>query len=167
MKTTTVIIMVHTASAAHGIGAGITTHGIHGALLLGDTTDGMTHGTIARAGAGTTLGTTADTGAAGTTHGITEASGEADGTIPDIIRTTAGTIHTGATTITTMVRDIILTITRMYGMDQDIRQAQTGSLQAHHHSEEALAAEAQSAETNLQDAQHRLQSERLHQEGHP
>lgn len=129
--------MVHTASAAHGTGAGITTHGIHGALLLGDTTDGMTHGIIALAGAGTTLGTTADTGAAGTTHGITEASGEADGTIPDIIRTTVGTIHTGDTTITTMVRDIILIIIRMYGTDRDIRQARTDSSPAHPHSEVA------------------------------
>ena len=137
MKTTTVIIMVHTASAAHGTGAGITTHGIHGALLLGDTTDGMTHGIIALAGAGTTLGTTADTGAAGTTHGITEASGEADGTIPDIIRTTVGTIHTGDTTITTMVRDIILIIIRMCGTDRDIRQARTDSSPAHPHSEVA------------------------------
>lgn len=137
MKTTTVIIMVHTASAAHGIGAGITTHGIHGASPLGDTTDGMTHGIIALAGVGMTLGTTADTGAAGTTHGITEASGEADGTIQDIIRTTVGTIHTGATTITTMVRDIILIIIRMCGTDRDIRQARTDSSPAHPHSEEA------------------------------
>ena len=137
MKTTTVIIMVHTASAAHGTGAGITTHGIHGALLLGDTTDGMTHGIIALAGAGTTLGTTADTGAVGTTHGIMEDSGEADGTIPDIIRTTVGTIHTGATTITTMARDIILIIIRMCGTDRDIRQARTDSSPAPPHSEVA------------------------------
>lgn len=137
MKTTTVIIMVHTASAAHGTGAGITTHGIHGASPLGDTTDGMIHGIIALAGVGMTLGTTADTGADGMIHGTTEASGEADGTIPDIIRTMVGTIHTGATTITTMVRDIILIITRMYGTDQGTRQAQTGSSPAHPHSEEA------------------------------
>ena len=158
--------MVHTASAAHGTGAGITTHGIHGASPLGDTTDGMTHGTIVRAGAGTTLGTTADTGAAGMIHGITADTGEADGTIPDIIRTTVGTIHTGATIITTMARDIILIIIRMCGTDRDIRQAQTGSLQAHHHSEVALAAEVQSAETNLQDAHRRLYQGTQHQEAH-
>lgn len=129
--------MVHTASAAHGIGAGITTHGIHGASPLGDTTDGMTHGIIALAGVGMTLGTTADTGADGMIHGTTEASGEADGTIQDIIRTTVGTIHTGDTTITTMVRDIILIIIRMYGTDRDIRLARTDSSPAHPHSEEA------------------------------
>ena len=148
--------MVHTASAAHGIGAGITTHGIHGASPLGDTTDGMIHGIIALAGVGMTLGTTADTGADGMIHGTTEASGEADGTIPDIIHTMVGTTHTGATTITTMVRDIILIIIRMCGTDQGTRQAQTDSLQAHHHSEVALAAEALSAEMNLQDAHRRL-----------
>lgn len=137
MKTTTAITIVHTASVVHGTGAGITTHGIHGTSLLGDTTDGMTHGTIARAGAGTTLGTTADTGAAGTTHGITEDSGEADGTIPDIIRTTVGTTHIGATTITTMVRAISLIITRMCGTDRGIRQARTDSSPAHPHSEVA------------------------------
>lgn len=137
MKTTTVIIMVHTASAAHGIGAGITTHGIHGASPLGDTTDGMTHGIIALAGVGMTLGTTADTGADGMIHGTTEASGEADGTIPDIIRTTVGTTHTGDTTITTMVRDIILIIIRMCGTDQEIRLARTDSSPAHPHSEVA------------------------------
>ena len=137
MKTTTVIIMVHTASAAHGTGAGITTHGIHGASPLGDTTDGMIHGIIALAGVGMTLGTTADTGVDGMTHGTTEASGEADGTIPDIIRTMVGTIHTGATTITTMVRDISLIIIRMCGTDRDIRQARTDSSPAHPHSEEA------------------------------
>lgn len=129
--------MVHTASAAHGTGAGITTHGIHGASPLGDTTDGTTHGIIALAGVGMTLGTTADTGADGMIHGTTEASGEADGTIQDIIRTTVGTIHTGDTTITTMVRDIILIIIRMYGTDRDIRLAQTDSSPAHPHSEEA------------------------------
>ena len=129
--------MVHTASAAHGIGAGITTHGIHGTSRHGDTTDGMTHGIIALAGVGMTLGTTADTGADGMIHGTTEASGEADGTIQDIIRTTVGTIHTGDTTITTMVRDIILIIIRMCGTDRDIRQARTDSSPAHPHSEEA------------------------------
>ena len=129
--------MVHTASAAHGTGAGITTHGIHGASPLGDTTDGMTHGIIALAGVGMTLGTTADTGADGMIHGTTEASGEADGTIPDIIRTTVGTIHTGATTITTTVRDISLIIIRMCGTDQDIRLARTDSSPAHPHSEVA------------------------------
>ena len=129
--------MVHTASAAHGIGAGITTHGIHGTSRHGDTTDGMTHGIIALAGVGMTLGTTADTGADGMIHGTTEASGEADGTIQDIIRTTVGTIHTGDTTITTMVRDIILIIIRMYGTDRDIRLARTDSSPAHPHSEEA------------------------------
>lgn len=137
MKTTTVIIMVHTASAAHGTGAGITTHGIHGASPLGDTTDGMIHGIIALAGVGMTLGTTADTGADGMIHGTTEASGEADGTIPDIIRTMVGTIHTGATTITTTVRDISLIIIRMCGTDRDIRQARTDSSPAHPHSEVA------------------------------
>lgn len=137
MKTTTVIIMVHTASAAHGTGAGITTHGIHGASPLGDTTDGMIHGIIALAGVGMTLGTTADTGADGMIHGTTEASGEADGTIPDIIRTTVGTTHTGATTITTTVRDISLIIIRMCGTDRDIRQARTDSSPAHPHSEVA------------------------------
>ena len=129
--------MVHTASAAHGIGAGITTHGIHGASPLGDTTDGMTHGIIALAGVGMTLGTTADTGADGMIHGTTEASGEADGTIPDIIRTMVGTIHTGATTITTTVRDISLIIIRMCGTALDIRQARTDSSPAHPHSEVA------------------------------
>ena len=129
--------MVHTASAAHGTGAGITTHGIHGASPLGDTTDGMIHGIIALAGVGMTLGTTADTGADGMIHGTTEASGEADGTIPDIIRTTVGTTHTGATTITTTVRDISLIIIRMCGTDRDIRQARTDSSPAHPHSEEA------------------------------
>lgn len=137
MKTTTVIIMVHTASAAHGTGAGITTHGIHGASPLGDTTDGMIHGIIALAGVGMTLGTTADTGADGMIHGTTEASGEADGTIPDIILTTVGTTHTGATTITTTVRDISLIIIRMCGTDRDIRQARTDSSPAHPHSEVA------------------------------
>lgn len=137
MKTTTVIFMVHTASAAHGTGAGITTHGIHGASPLGDTTDGMIHGIIALAGVGMTLGTTADTGADGMIHGTTEASGEADGTIPDIIRTTVGTTHTGATTITTTVRDISLIIIRMCGTDRDIRQARTDSSPAHPHSEVA------------------------------
>lgn len=155
MKTTTVIIMVHTASAAHGTGAGITTHGIHGASPLGDTTDGMIHGIIALAGVGMTLGTTADTGADGMIHGTTEASGEADGTIPDIIRTTVGTTHTGATTITTTVRDISLIIIRMCGTDQEIRLARTDSSPAHPHSEVALAAEALSAEMNLQDAHRR------------
>lgn len=129
--------MVHTASAAHGIGAGITTHGIHGASPLGDTTDGMTHGIIALAGVGMTLGTTADTGEDGMIHGTTEASGEADGTIPDIIHTMVGTIHTGATTITTTVRDISLIIIRMCGTDQEIRPARTDSSPAHPHSEEA------------------------------
>lgn len=129
--------MVHTASAAHGTGAGITTHGIHGASPLGDTTDGMTHGIIALAGVGMTLGTTADTGADGMIHGTTEASGEADGTIPDIIRTTVGTTHTGATTITTTARDISLIIIRMCGTDRDIRQARTDSSPAHPHSEVA------------------------------
>ena len=129
--------MVHTASAAHGTGAGITTHGIHGASPLGDTTDGMIHGIIALAGVGMTLGTTADTGADGMIHGTTEASGEADGTIQDIIRTTDGTTHTGATTITTMVRDIIQIIIRMCGTDQEIRQARTDSSPAHPHSEVA------------------------------
>lgn len=129
--------MVHTASAAHGTGAGITTHGIHGASPLGDTTDGMTHGIIALAGVGMTLGTTADTGADGMIHGTTEASGEADGTIPDIILTTVGTTHTGATTITTTVRDISLIIIRMCGTDRDIRQARTDSSPAHPHSEVA------------------------------
>lgn len=137
MKTTTVIFMVHTASAAHGTGAGITTHGIHGASPLGDTTDGMIHGIIALAGVGMTLGTTADTGADGMIHGTTEASGEADGTIPDIIRTTVGTTHTGATTITTTARDISLIIIRMCGTDRDIRQARTDSSPAHPHSEVA------------------------------
>ena len=129
--------MVHTASAAHGTGAGITTHGIHGTSRHGDTTDGMIHGIIALAGVGMTLGTTADTGADGMIHGTTEASGEADGTIPDIIRTTVGTIHTGATIITTMARDIILIIIRMCGTDRDIRQARTDSSPAHPHSEVA------------------------------
>ena len=129
--------MAHTASAAHGTGAGITTHGIHGTSRHGDTTDGTTHGTTEPTGAGMTHGTTADTGADGMIHGTTEASGEADGTIPDIIRTTVGTIHTGATTITTMVRDIILIIIRMCGTDQEIRQARTDSSPAHPHSEEA------------------------------
>ena len=115
----------------------------------------MTHGIIALAGVGMTLGTTADTGADGMIHGTTEASGEADGTIPDIIHTIVGTIHTGATTITTMVRDISLIIIRMYGTDRDIRQAQTDSSPAHPHSEVALAAEALSAEMNLQDAHRR------------
>ena len=129
--------MVHTASAAHGTGAGITTHGIHGASPLGDTTDGMIHGIIALAGVGMTLGTTADTGADGMIHGTTEASGEADGTIPDIIRTMVGTTHTGATTITTTVRDISLIIIRMCGTDQEIRLARTASSPAHPHSEVA------------------------------
>ena len=141
--------MAHTASAAHGTGAGITIHGIHGTSRHGDTTDGTTHGTtdptgvgmthgiIALAGVGMTLGTTADTGADGMIHGTTEASGEADGTIQDIIRTTDGTIHTGATTITTMVRDISLIIIRMCGTDQEIRLARTDSSPAHPHSEEA------------------------------
>ena len=137
MKTTTVIIMAHTASAAHGTGAGITTHGIHGTSRHGDTTDGTTHGTTEPTGAGMTHGTTADTGADGMIHGTTEASGEADGTIQDIIRTTVGTIHTGATIITTMVRDIILIITRMCGTDQGTRQARTDSSPAHPHSEVA------------------------------
>ena len=97
-------------------------------------TDGTHRATI---GDGMTHGTTEDTGADGMIHGTTEASGEADGTIPDIIRTMVGTIHTGATTITTMVRDIILIIIRMCGTDRDIRQARTDSSPAHPHSEVA------------------------------
>ena len=125
--------MTHTASAVHGIGADITILGTHhGVSPHGDITDGTTHGTMAQTGAGMTLGTMADTGAAGMIHGITADTGEADGTTPDIIRTTDGTTHSGATTITTMAQDISLTTTRMYGMDQDIRQAQTDSSQAHH-----------------------------------
>ena len=123
--------MVHTASAVHGTGAGITTHGTHGASLRGDTTDGTIHGIMDRAGDGMTLGTTADTGEDGTIHGITEATGEAAGTIPDIIRTTAGTIHTGDTTITTMVLDMSLITIKMCGTVQDIRQVQTDSSPAH------------------------------------
>ena len=137
MKKTTVIIMAHTASAAHGTGAGITIHGIHGTSRHGDTTDGTTHGTTDPTGVGMTHGTTEDTGADGMIHGTTEASGEADGTIQDIIRTTVGTIHTGDTTITTMVRDISLIIIRMCGTDQEIRLARTDSSPAHPHSEEA------------------------------
>ena len=136
LKTITVIIMVHTASAVHGTGAGITTHGTHGLSLHGDITDGTIHGTTEQTGAGMTHGTMADIGAVGMTHGITADTGEADGTIPDIIHTTDGTIHTGVT-ITTTARVISLIITRMCGMVQDIRQVQTGSLQAHHPLEEA------------------------------
>lgn len=147
--------MAHTASAAHGTGAGITTHGIHGTSRHGDTTDGTTHGTTEPTGAGMTLGTTADTGADGMIHGTTEASGEADGTIPDIIHTMVGTTHTGATTITTTVRDISLIIIRMCGTDQEIRLARTDSSPAHPHSEVASAAEALSAEMNLQDVRRR------------
>ena len=134
MKTTTAITMVHTVSAVHGTGAGIIILGIHGVSPHGDITDGTTHGTMEPTGVGMTLGTTADTGEDGTIHGITEASGEADGTTQDITHTTDGMIHIGATTITTMVRAIILTITRMCGMVQDIRPVLTDSLQAHHHS---------------------------------
>ena len=116
--------MTHTVSAAHGTGADIIILGIHGASPHGDITDG------------TTLGTTADTGEDGTTHGITEASGEADGTTQDTTHTTDGMIHIGAT-ITTMYQAMRLIITRMCGMDRDIRPVLKDSLPAHHPSEEA------------------------------
>jgi hypothetical protein len=48
-----------------------------------------------------------------------------------------GTTHTGATTITTTVRDISLIIIRMCGTDQEIRLARTDSSPAHPHSEVA------------------------------
>lgn len=76
--------MGHTALAAHGTGAAITTlgTGTHGHTHHGAITDGiMTHGTTA---VGTTLGTTADTGD-GTTGTATithiTADGTADGTL--------------------------------------------------------------------------------------
>ena len=104
-----------------------------------------------------TLGITADIGAAGTTHGITEDTGEADGTIPVFIRITDGTTHTGA--IITTDQATSLTITRMYGTDRDIRQALTDSSPVHRPSEEVSEAEARSAETSLPAAQHRLYQE--------
>ena len=164
-KTITDTITDHTASAAHGTGAGITTHGTHGISPHGDITAGTTHGIMGQTGAGMTLGTTEDTGD-GTIHGITADTGEADGTMPDIIRTTDGTTRSGAATITTMAQAISLTITRMCGMDRDIRQVRTGSSQARHPSGEALAAEAQSAETHRPDAQLRQFPETHLREAH-
>lgn len=105
-----------------------------------------------------TLGITADIGAAGTTHGITEDTGEADGTTPVFIRITDGTTLTGVT-ITTTALVMSLITTRTYGTDRDIRQALTDSSPAHRPSEEVSEAEARSAETSLPAAQHRLYQE--------
>ena len=148
-KTITAIITIRTASAVHGTGADITRLGTHGTSLHGDTADGMTDGiteagtvhiiTAATTGDGTTLGTGAVIGD-GTTLGTaritihTTADGMADG------------IHIGViTTITAMVPDTseMWTTIRMYGMDQDTRQARKEYSEAVHRSEEASETEAQ------------------------
>lgn len=129
-KTTTVITTARTASEAHGTGADITPHGIHGISLHGDITAGTTLGIMVQTGVGMTLGTTAVTGEDGMTRGT--------------ILITDGTIHTGATTIIT-TRATCLTTTRTCGTDQGIRQDLTGYSEAHLRSEEASGAEVPSA----------------------
>ena len=116
MKTTTDIITAHTASAAHGIGAGIIAligahitirTGVHGVTVHGDITDTTTHGI------------TVDTGEVTMTRGITEDTMEA--CTPD---TGVGMTH-GTITITTadgMIRTII-TITQGLHTSEQAEQA--------------------------------------------
>lgn len=92
-------IIRHTASEAHGIGAGTTIHGIteaHGQDLTGVTEVSMTRGITE---ASTIHGITAD----GTTHGTTAMADGTDTCIHTTADGTADGIHTG-TTITTMAR---------------------------------------------------------------
>lgn len=140
LKTITVTITLRSGLRIPGIGAytaphGTGTHGLtaHGDITIADGTthgttgDGMTHGTTGDTGDGTTLGT-----ARITIH--TTADGMADG------------IHIGViTTITAMAPDTseMWTTIRMYGMDQDTRQARKEYSEAVHRSEEASETEAQ------------------------
>ena len=145
LKTTTDTITARTASAAHGTGAVITTHGTGthgdgapGHIPLGAITDGMTR---SMSEDGTTRGTTADSmilgiteagahGTAGTTTHTT-AVGTADGT-----PTTITDISTDRDTyITTGLADPHLSISRSEA--RDIRQDPRESLQEAHRSEEA------------------------------
>ena len=125
LKTTTDIITAHTASAAHGIGAGIIAligahitirTGVHGVIVHGDITDTTTHGTMVVI---TIHGITVDTGEVTMTRGITEDTMEA--CTPD---TGVGMIH-GTITITTadgMIRTII-TITQGLHTSEQAEQA--------------------------------------------
>ncbi len=83
-------------------------------------------------GAGTTLGITEVTGEVGMTLGITADTGA--GMTLGIIHITDGTIHIGATTITTTDRDIVLTVpdTETYGTVQGIRPALKGCMEEAH-----------------------------------
>lgn len=147
-RTTTVIITVHTASEAHGTGAGIIHLGTRGASLLGDTTDGTTRGTTAATGDGMTHGTTADGTEDGMTLGITAVTMEDTGAgmiHGTITITTDGMTHIGITTI--MVRDLSEDMGKRYGTVQGMRQVRTGYLQAEFPPEEESAQEAPSAGT--------------------
>ena len=93
-------------------------------------------------GAGTTLGITEVTGEVGMTLGITADTGA--GMTLGIIHITDGTIHIGATTITTTDRDMVLTVpdTETYGTVQGHRPVQTAYTEAIHRYVEVAAAEA-------------------------
>ena len=136
-------IIRHTASEAHGIGAGTTIHGTteaHGQDLTGVTEVSMTRGITE---ASTIHGITAD----GTTHGTTVMP---DGTIHGItcILTMPdgmadGTTLTGdiiITTDTVMARDTSLMTTegRTYIPERGTAQDRTGYLPAAAHSVEAV-----------------------------
>ena len=114
----TIVHTPHTASAAHGTGAGTTTlgTGMPGHIILGttDTEDGMADGTI--------RGITAM--ADGTTHGTTDTADGTDTCIHTTADGTAGGIHTG-TTITTMARSISSATRMTAGTGQDTAPAQT------------------------------------------
>ena len=137
------IITVHTASAVHGIGAGITARiGVRGDTAHGDTTGGMTRST-------SEVGMTRGTMEATTTHG-TEDTGDittlgimaTDGILTITTITTADGTADG---IHTMVRDISTegTATRKTnGMVSAERQDQREYSQAVYPAVEAQAQEA-------------------------
>lgn len=102
MRTTTDTITVHTASAVHGTGAGITVHtGALGVTVRGDITDTTTHGTME----GSTIrGDMPDIGADTMTHGTMGDTGE------ECTEDTGDGMTHGTTTITT-VDGMTLTIT--------------------------------------------------------
>lgn len=93
---------------------------------------GMTHGTMEQTGAGTTHGITEVTGEVGMALGITADTGA--GMTHGIILIMAGTIHIGATTITIMDRDMVLTAldTETYGTVQGIRPALKDCMETAH-----------------------------------
>lgn len=120
----TIVHTPHTASAAHGTGAGTTTlgTGMPGHIILGttDTEDGTADGT--------TRGIT-DT-ADGTTHGTTAMADGTDTCIHTTADGTADGIHIGDTTITTITTQDHRSTTGTNGMAAVIIPVQTECLQA-------------------------------------